>query len=95
MEELDRQGYTGPLEPRSYNPDRKMMRKSQRSNNLRLRFGKRSISPLELESMRNANWKVKLKPPKIVNAVKVSSAIILFYFDLIGWRRRSERRLKW
>ena len=40
MEELERQGLTGPIVPRAY--PHHMMRKSQRSNSLRLRFGKRS-----------------------------------------------------
>ncbi|CAG7837053.1 unnamed protein product [Allacma fusca] len=41
MEELERQGLTGPIVPRAF-PNHHMMRKSQRSNSLRLRFGKRS-----------------------------------------------------
>jgi len=47
MEEIQRQGLAGPVVPRSYNPNNAMMRKSQRSNNLRLRFGKRSVSAYE------------------------------------------------
>lgn len=43
MEELERQGLTGPMVGRAYHPNHNMMRKSQRSNNLRLRFGKRSV----------------------------------------------------
>jgi len=41
IEELERQGLTGPMVPRAY-PPHNLMRKSQRSNSLRLRFGKRS-----------------------------------------------------
>jgi len=47
MEELERQGLTGPMVARAYHPNHNMMRKSQRSNNLRLRFGKRSVQPFE------------------------------------------------
>jgi hypothetical protein len=46
MEELERQGgLSAPMVPRAfYNaPNHKMTRKSQRSNSLRLRFGKRSV----------------------------------------------------
>jgi len=47
LDEIDRQGgLTSAIVPRAYNPNNpnhRMMRKSQRSNSLRLRFGKRSV----------------------------------------------------
>lgn len=61
IEELERQGLTGPMVPRAYHPGHRMMRKSQRSSNLRLRFGKRSSPPFDSENVEpigNPNWKV-------------------------------------
>jgi len=61
IEELERQGLTGPMVPRAYHPGHRMMRKSQRSSNLRLRFGKRSSPPFDVENVEpigNPNWKV-------------------------------------
>ena len=47
IEELERQGLTGPVYPRSYHEGQRMMPKSLRSSNLRLRFGKRSVPPFD------------------------------------------------
>lgn len=61
MEELERQGITGPMVGRAYhpNPNHNMMRKSQRSNNLRLRFGKRSVAPFEAPMQMDNMFKVR------------------------------------
>jgi hypothetical protein len=68
LEELERQGLTGPMVQRAYHPSHNMMRKSQRSNNLRLRFGKRSVQPFESsaaidtkDTNNNLYWKVRSK----------------------------------